>query len=90
VAHLGRGGNWGKCPGRQILGAGKCLKCTITFEPLKKNTFLKLTKMTAADIRISAELLKNENSTDLGTQFSDECIHFGSYLKTISNSPPSI
>jgi len=46
--------------------------------------------LTAADIRISADILRNEYNTDLGTSFSNECIHFGSYLKTISNPPQSI
>lgn len=46
--------------------------------------------MTAADIRISAELLRNEYNTDLGSAFPNECIHFRSYLKTISNPPQSI
>jgi len=46
--------------------------------------------MTAADIRISTELLRNEYNTDLGTAFPNGCIHFGSYLKTISIPPQSI
>jgi len=68
------------------------LKRKIAYDDLLKNYsfFFKLTKMTAAEIQISAELLRNEYDTDLGTSFSNECIHFGSYLKTISNSPQNI
>lgn len=46
--------------------------------------------MITAEIRISADLLKNEYNTDLGTSFSNEYIYFGSYLKTISKSPQHI
>jgi len=68
------------------------LKRKIAYDSLLKNySFLfKLTELTAADIRISADILRNEYNTDLGTSFSNECIHFSSYLKTISNPPQSI
>jgi len=68
------------------------LRRKIAYDNLLKNYyfFFKLSKMTAADIRISAELLRNEYITDLGTSFPNECIHFSSYLKTISNAPLSI
>ncbi|XP_060853423.1 zinc finger MYM-type protein 1 isoform X5 [Rhopalosiphum padi] len=68
------------------------LRRKIAYDNLLKNYyfFFKITKMTAADIRVSAELLRNEYNTDLGTSFPNECIHFSSYLKTISNPPQSI
>ncbi|XP_060852987.1 zinc finger MYM-type protein 1-like isoform X2 [Rhopalosiphum padi] len=68
------------------------LRRKIAYNNLLKNYyfFFKITKMTAADIRVSAELLRNEYNTDLGTSFPNECIHFSSYLKTISNLPQSI
>jgi len=67
-------------------------KRKIAYDNLLKNYyfFIKLTKMTASDIRVSAELLRNKYNTNLGTLFSNECINFGNYLKTISNSPQSI
>lgn len=46
--------------------------------------------MTAVNIRSNAEILKYGYLIDLGTSFSNECIHFGNYLKTITNPPRNV
>lgn len=68
------------------------LKRKIAYDDLLKyySFCFKFIKTTAGEIRISAEVLRNEYNIDLRTSFSNECIHFGSYLKTISNPLQSI